>query len=342
MSKRCLGVLLGLSLLFLLCGCQQREPVINTVDNPPEVGPENGIYDPKEMFETPTPMPETPNPSELMPPTTVGPDDSEDTRVTELPDAQTVSAEETPLLYDFTHGCLDWHVPIHRDSLASDFYIMRHKTCPEVLHCDWYVTQSGFTTPPLGSKITSVEIDPQYLDSIEKLIAKFPSERRITEGEWELLILNTYDENGVYGFNSDGKWGLMTPKMFVVLQGYTDGLFSQRMQSGAGWPTEWLRKEPYATLLMQDEGIYIDDPWWDTWTYQKHYMLASSETGEYRGYMTTPGEDRYVLYDSEYNQDHRGLELSGYELLITMDTDSLFLKDAPELYYEVPNENELF
>lgn len=218
-----------------------------------------------------------------------------------LPAPDSLNPEKTPMLYDFVAGCLDYHIPVHRDQFTSDFYILRNTDYPSVLHNDWYVVQTGFTTPPLGSKINSMELTPELLESFESLVSELPEERYIVEGDWELFLLTVYDEEGVHGFDADGKWGDLELRMFSLLANpdYTSGYFKKTLESGAGWPTEWLRQPFYADRMMHDLSINIWDPWWDTWSYRQRYDIVQTAYNNGIDYwVICTGKEEFLLCDS--------------------------------------------
>lgn len=316
--------------LCLLGGCDAEPSQPPAEETPPAISttePSEPVNDSSIETQQPTTAPELPEEPN-------SPEPVEVVKVRELPNPESLSYTETPLLYDFVHGCLDYHAPIRRDLIESEFYIMRHSSCPEVLHCDWYMIQEDYAMPPLGSRITSVEIDPEYLESIEPLIEKLPAERRLVEGDWELLLLTLYDEAGVCGFDDDGKWGEMTPRMFAVLQAYTDGLFKQEVNAGAGWPTEWLRREPYCEKMSVLPVLKLEDSWWDSWVFRKQYSIVREADGEVLGYVSTSQPEMFDVYSEEYSNNGAPLHLTYNEMWMTLVSENLILEGAPELKYQ--------
>ena len=320
--------------LCLLGGCETETSKPPVEEVPPvsaTAGPDKQVSDDQQPVNEPG-TDDQPPAEELSSPEPV-----EVVKVRELPNPEDLSCTETPLLYDFVYGCLDYHAPIRRDLIESEFYIMRHSSCPEVLHCDWYMVQEDYAMPPLGSRITSVEIDPEYFESIEPLIEKLPAERRLVEGDWELLLLTLYDEAGIYGFNDEGKWGEMTPRMFAVLQAYTDGLFKQEVNAGAGWPTEWLRREPYCEKMSVLPMLKLEDAWWDSWVFRKQYPIVREADGEVLGYVSTSQPETFDVYSEEYSNNGAPLRLTYNEMWMTLTTEGLVLEGAPELKYQEEN-----
>ena len=107
---------------------------------------------------------------------------------TALPNMSDIKVAETPLLYDFVFGCLDWHVSIGRDTLDSDLYIMRNVKAPGVLYTDWYPIQAGFSVPPLGSAIETVNLSERDTDNFSTVVSELPAQYVLREGDWELVI----------------------------------------------------------------------------------------------------------------------------------------------------------
>lgn len=250
----------------------------------------------------------------------------------ELPEAATVSPVDTPLLYDFVYGCLDWHVSIHRDEFESDFYIMRNLKVPNTIHSDWYVVQAGFTFPPTGSKIRTQDMDEDMAEKFEKAVASLPPERIITEGDWELYLLQSFDSTGVAGFNN-GTWGGISDKMFAVLQVYSDGEELPFMTDGSGWPMEWVRREPYVTAL-KNAGIDLSADFWKEWGLLARHNLVSNVDGTVVGYVVANRPNEFLVYNTEFNDSTAPMVLSYDQFVVTVDSLTARVENAPDLSME--------
>lgn len=195
--------------------------------------------------------------------------------ITELPALEDINIGEEPLLYDFVSGCLDWHIPIYRGTLDSDLYILRHSSSPQILYTDWYVTQGGYTVPPTGTSIERIELVQRDLDKFETILSTVSSDYIIEDGEWQLII---YAGEAASTLN---KLDLGLRKDYP----YAEGRVPPFIESGMGWPTVWLRREPYASRLASEGGIDINDSWWDNFSLEGRYDLqqtgVSTETHDY-------------------------------------------------------------
>lgn len=190
-----------------------------------------------------------------------------------LPNLSDIRSSEQPLLYDFLFGCLDWHVSINRQEIDSDLYLMRNVNLPGIIYTDWYPIQAGFTVPPLGSKIEIVELSEKQTDMYNSVVADLPDGFVLREGDWELVI---YAGDAVRAFQNYNY-------SFRSKYKYTDTRVPPFLVQGSGWPTEWLRKEPYCSL-MQEAGIDISDGWFDKFNYRGEYRLLQDD-----GTMTSEG-----------------------------------------------------
>lgn len=212
---------------------------------------------------------------------------------TELPSLDTIDYTQDPLLYDFVAGCLDWHVPIHRDEIDSDLYILRNLKAPTIIYTDWYVWQGGFTVPPTGSSVERFELHPRDVDSLDTIISSLPTDYVIRDGDWELVI---YAGDAAVTLNS---LGLITRDSHK----YAEGRVPPFLSDGSGWPTEWLRREPYATRLATESEIDITDPWWDTFHLSGRYDLISntSEALDFNYYAVCTGVMTFSFCDNQGN-----------------------------------------
>lgn len=205
-----------------------------------------------------------------------------------LPEETEISPVKHPLLYDFIVGCLDWHVSINRGVLESDLYLMRNTKAPETIYTDWYPIQAGYTVPPLGSKVETVELSVRQLDMYNTVVSEIPEAYVLREGDWELVIYAGDAARAFQQYDFD----------FRSKYRYTDARVPPFIASGAGWPTEWLRREPYCAS-MREAGIEILDGWFDLFQYRSEYVLLKDDgTSTEEGYsVVCTGVREFALKD---------------------------------------------
>lgn len=210
-----------------------------------------------------------------------------------LSSLESVSPEEDPLLYDFLTGCLDWHISIHRDVLDSDLYILRNLKEPSVLYTDWYVTQGGFTVPPTGTGIETTVLQYRDIERYNTVVERIPEEYIVRDGDWELVI---YAGDAATELNNLG----VISRNF---HHYAEGSVPPFIEDGSGWPTEWLRKEPYASHLASESEIDIQDVWWDTFRLSGRYDFIPNtpEASEFSYYAICTGVMEFSFCDNQGN-----------------------------------------
>lgn len=209
--------------------------------------------------------------------------------ITELPLLEDINPEIDPLLYDFVAGCLDWHVPIHRDVLDSDLYILRHESAPGVLYTDWYIIQGGYATPPQGSTIERVVLNARDLDTYNAALYEIPDTYILHSNGWELVI---YAGQAASILNRNN---LLIRSEFK----YSDGREPPFIQNGEGWPTEWLRREPYVSKLRESSSIDMSSEWWNSFCLRAVYNFvdANGATTKEKYYAVCTNVREFILYD---------------------------------------------
>lgn len=209
--------------------------------------------------------------------------------IQELPLLENINPEVDPLLYDFVAGCLDWHLSIHRDKIDSDLYVLRHESSPEILYTDWYIIQGGYATPPQGSTIERIVLNDRDLDTYNAALHEIPDAYILHSNGWELVI---YAGQAASILNRNN---LLLRSEFK----YTDGTEPPFIQSGEGWPTDWLRKEPYVSKLRESSSIDMSSEWWDTFKLRATYTLTDvngAATPE-KYYAVCTNVREFMLYD---------------------------------------------
>lgn len=226
--------------------------------------------------------PSTENP-EVVPPVV------EDPPIVVGPPTLEEGATQSLLVYDFLNSCLDWHVSIHRDEFYSDWYILRYDECPDVLYVDWYVIQDSYTLPPRGSAIETHELSTAELEVIEEMLSDLSEDHVVHDNGWTLYMLTDDSLDTLYD-NDLSIWSA---------ESYTNGPELPFLADGTGYPTEWLRREPYATKL-RNEGVDIQSAWWDEWNYLGVYELipyGEDTERDFTAILTCVGNERFHYDD---------------------------------------------
>lgn len=202
-----------------------------------------------------------------------------------LPAAETVDPSKYPYMYDFLYGCLGWHTDIRHEAWGTDTYIMRHRNAPYILFVDMYVIQDDMVFPPSGQQIERHELNATELDLFDAAVAKSDSRYIVTEGEWEFIVYNESMYNlGIRLWDAED---------------YTEGLNPTFIENNTGWPSSYLRREPYASRLLDKYGIDIRDEWWDTFRYSAVYMLYPTDIDLGVYYLVCTNVDEFEFHAEE-------------------------------------------
>lgn len=270
-------------LAFLFAGCAS-EKTPDSTDEVPQTTTTPDV-DAAMTLPLPTPSPEpTATPEPTPPP------------VTELPALDTITVESNALLYDFVNGCVDWHVHIFDREYDGGLRVMWHDSSPNIVYVDDYIVQAGFTTPPRGQKIERHELNEHESEVFHDVVNKSADNLSFKEGEWNLFVVAGSEVRRLYDENIE-LWSAMD---------YTTGNPRPFLEDGSGWPTEWLRREPYITYL-REEGVDMNDPWWDTWNYRGEYELSKSHLSkmDYQAWVRADNVDDFYEWDSDgYTNEH--------------------------------------
>lgn len=200
--------------------------------------------------------------------------------------------EDSWLVWDFVNSCLDWHVPINREEVDSEWYFLRSIDAPNVIYTDWYVIQGTFTLPPTGSLIEKHTLSDAEREAFEKVVLPLGESRVVRDGVWELFLCE-WDH---FDALKDAGLGLWDEEL------YSKGNPRPFLVDGTGWPMEWLRREPYATYIQEENRLDLTSSWWDFWVYMKEYELeptAGSPDPNLRITVTCTGDGDFRFDDNE-------------------------------------------
>lgn len=197
---------------------------------------------------TPTPAP-TPTPEPTPEP------------VTQLPPLESVTVENNPLLYDFMHRCLGWHT-----SPPGYYFILHHVTTPGTLYSSTYTTQGQVVFPAVGDAVARAELSDKQLEGYTTILENADEFDIYSEGDWVLLSATPYMKEFA-----------QLDITFTTVEGQSED--NPFVSSGEGWPTEWLRRAPYASAIQEALGMDMSSSWWDTWRYLGVYKFVPSANG---------------------------------------------------------------
>ena len=204
---------------------------------------------------------------------------------TNLPLASEVDPDKNPIMSDFVRGSLTYKWNKNLSEYGFFYAIMiNEKDLKETLdgkyensdkkrtiYVSKYIYGQKYTYPIIGSTIYEFAMNKETAENINKFVNNMSSNRVFKEDGWKMAIVsseNIHDpknKNQNYDYTtkngSTDEWaGLNFSK---VVQDENRPLDMYKVVYGDfGWPTEWLRKEPY-NKNMKLEGYNVNDPFWD-------------------------------------------------------------------------------
>ena len=206
--------------------------------------------------------------------------------VTQLPPLESVTVEANPLLYDFMNGCMDWHTSLMSGGTVYGLYLLRHESSPNILYCASYTTQGQSTLPVLCSELSRLVLSDKELAAFETSMSALSDSDVRSEDGWTFYLCGdhnytVFNATGII-FSGDT---LNTPEPPFVI-------------AGDGWPTEWLRREPYVSSIRENLGFDMSNSWWDTWCYLGVYKFVPSASGMNVGdtYIKCTGIDSFEYH----------------------------------------------
>ncbi len=280
------ALLLAALCLSMSCGCEsnsQQDPT-STKSTSPEVSESTETEPVVTVEPTPTPIP-TPEPTPTPTPEPVV------NQWVELPSIEEVALEDSPLMWDFLHGCLGWHMDTPLDTMQDNVFLVRNINQPEVVYYDLYQQNEELRyqgLPYMGTYLTVLYFNNEEENArLQKAFAGVPKERVLHDGDWEFYILREEGYKTEHGTDDpsyclsyyDNLEGVRNTECFGGIPRSKfgapplDGLDLSRnpWAQGDGYATEWLRKEPWCTRLKEWDKMDFSDPYWDTWTFEKRH-----------------------------------------------------------------------
>ena len=271
-----LAIVVAMLMLGLCAGCATDDSESSEGVTPSEPTSTAGMNEAAVPSEGPLPSP-TPAPTPTPEPTPEP--------VTQLPPLESVTVEDSPLLYDFMHRCLGWHV-----SPTGYFFVLHNITTPNILYSSTYTTQGQVVFPTVGDAVARAELSEKQLEGYRTILRNAGESDIYPEGDWVLLSVTPYMKEFA-----------QLDITFTTVEGQSEE--NPFVSSGEGWPTEWLRREPYASAIKEAMGLNVSDSWWDTWRYLGKYDLipTPSSSSVLPASVVVTGYDRFTYTDKDGN-----------------------------------------
>lgn len=172
-----------------------------------------------------------------------------------LPDIYEINPEETPILYDFVNSSASYMSNMDVSEYGSFYIIATNK---KEAFVSSYSHGERVIFPTIGTK--PKRVNETSVDNINTSSGLLSSDRIVSEGDWLFFIISDFDDglNENNSLDSNGFWGGIELRKFM---NEPLGLMNDVVNGESGWPTKWLMKEPYKSIL-KIEGYNLDEPFW--------------------------------------------------------------------------------
>lgn len=175
---------------------------------------------------------------------------------TDLPKPQDVK-DDTPILFDFVNSTLGFKSDIDATKHWNEIFVV--KTPKGNYHMESYTNVSGHATPIWGSKVYHVKLKSDV--EFDRALNNLPDTHKFTEGDYKFYLI-PMNEVGL-----DGKFGGEDISFITIGYDATlttdEGYYYKNIYSKFGWPTKWLRKEPYKEEILKILFIDMNDEFWN-------------------------------------------------------------------------------
>lgn len=235
-------------------------------------------------------------------------DELNDTQImvehSDLPNPVKVDPQKNPLMYDFLDGSLGYRwKSLNQDGSVKYpnwdewgycFLIALNSQIPDKIYFERYCWGEYTLLPPLAGEIYSLVLNEQQRYNVSQMLQNMDQNRILKEEDWYFFIVSDYSDMTLStaeydSMNSDYWWAGIDFTNY--LSGEPGGAMKIRVENGDGYPTDWLREEPFRSRLLE-EGLDLSWEWWDeNWLYShKFYHLNEKEID-----IEIIGYDKYLV-----------------------------------------------
>ena len=202
-----------------------------------------------------------------------------------LPKLNQINPDKNPILYDFVNSSISYRSNINPSDWGFYYAVLQDQRNKGVIYVEYYTYGEKLTFPSLGTAPYSLKLNESEISYVDNFSKKMSSNRIYGEKysndnqmfNWKCLIISQYstsdeDINGDSKFNYCDKVGRWAGIDMIQFIGKSEGLMSQTINSGVGWPINWLKKAPYSKKILQYEGYDVNDDFWNKYNIKSFKM----------------------------------------------------------------------
>lgn len=249
-----------------------------------------------------------------------------------LPQAEQVSAEETPLLYDFTNGCLGYKshdVDMFKDEVfvlctKKDFSSVYGVYKPQVAGDEsLYINLPFLSNEPVALHLQTEDAKNDFYNYVSNLTEQGKI-KKIQEGEYTLYVVPA--QLTIDGQSAKVGWhGIDLNKLYSNHQA---GRYGRKYLQGEGYSTEMIRACCDLEHIKKVFHYDFNDEFWDTYNFACLLKLHKKDNPDDCLYVTP-----MVQYDGAAKEAHYTFQSIFYG-----DNLNLFNDYCKKGGYETPEE----
>ena len=232
-----------------------------------------------------------------------------------LPSINTIDYNENPMLYDFLNGSLGYNfdkniIPNNGNNFTeygTYFAILQENNHKDYAFISYYNEPEEIILPILGTDIYNCKIEnfEKFYNSITSISKNRVFNENYNGNSYTMYIVslyninnskNNYDYCSLLGNNIF--WGGIN--LTQIQMNLKPGIMSEKITNN-GWPSEWLRKEPFINTVKK-LGLNMYESFWDENNYLQTKIYKSTK-GEKDLLVKTVNENKYEFeYENVYNE----------------------------------------
>lgn len=152
----------------------------------------------------------------------------------------------------------------------------------DTMELDWTMSSEGAIFPNQTTAPRTVEIDDSDAQVLRDTFEGFPEHLTFEDGQGATMYVVVEPSSAQLDGVSNSDDYSYTYDAGYIFAGIDLGSKTE-LEPGFplnadSYPTDWLRKEPYATELLEINSIDIEDPFWDDWEYQEQIPVEKVDT----------------------------------------------------------------
>lgn len=235
------------------------------------------------------------------------------------------NASDNPVLYDFVYSSIGYMSNIKPEEYGGISYaiLIKNKTLEDdtIKEGTAHILEVnlGDVFPPVSSGYISIKFDASRWELIKDSIKDWPELYKFEENDYTLVIVRqSQGEKSQYTYDPSTK-GSIWQDIDLGSLDYPKGWLAKHVDDG--WPTSWLRQQPYKDKIKSYHNEDMDNKFFDV--FRMHEIIELENTngeGDETRKVKVLGVDKFKTIDKpiwkmSLQQMNAQLKEEGYETI---------------------------